>query len=175
MKILEIIGRFLFKVGHVIRKAVRIVKERLYMLDIQQIKEIIPHRYPFLLIDLITEVEDGQRAVGIKNVTANEEFFNGHFPDYPVMPGVLIVEALAQVGAVVILKKEENRGRLAFFAGIDGFRFKGQVRPGDQLELEVLMTRLRGSIGKGHGIAKVNGQVVAEGDLMFALGDKKKE
>jgi 3-hydroxyacyl-[acyl-carrier-protein] dehydratase len=144
------------------------------MLDIQQIKEIIPHRYPFLLVDRILEVEDGQKAIGIKNVTANEEFFNGHFPDYPVMPGVLIVEALAQVGAVVILKKEENRGRLAFFAGIDGFRFKGQVKPGDQLELEVVMTRLRGSIGKGHGIARVAGKVVAEGDLMFALGEKEK-
>jgi 3-hydroxyacyl-[acyl-carrier-protein] dehydratase len=143
------------------------------MLDIQQIKEIIPHRYPFLLVDRILEVEDGQKAIGIKNVTANEEFFNGHFPDYPVMPGVLIVEALAQVGAVVILKKEENRGRLAFFAGIDGFRFKGQVKPGDQLELEVVMTRLRGSIGKGHGIARVAGKVVAEGDLMFALGEKE--
>lgn len=143
------------------------------MLNIQQIKEIIPHRYPFLLVDRITEVEEGHRAIGIKNVTANEEFFNGHFPEYPVMPGVLIVEALAQVGAVVILKKEENRGRLAFFAGIDGFRFKGQVQPGDQLELEVVMTRLRGSIGKGHGVAKVNGEVVAEGDLMFALGEKK--
>ncbi|TKH55224.1 beta-hydroxyacyl-ACP dehydratase, partial [Bacillus cereus] len=89
------------------------------MLNIEQIKEIIPHRYPFLLVDKILEVDEGKRAVGIKNVSANEEFFNGHFPDYAVMPGVLIVEALAQVGAVAVLKKEENRGRLAFFAGID--------------------------------------------------------
>lgn len=143
------------------------------MLDIEQIKAIIPHRYPFLLVDRILEVEEGKRAVGIKNVSANESYFVGHFPDYAVMPGVLIVEALAQVGAVAILMKEENRGKLAFFAGIDQFRFKGQVRPGDTLRLEVEMTRVRGTVGKGKGTAYVNDQVVAEGELMFALGDKK--
>lgn len=143
------------------------------MLNIEEIKDIIPHRYPFLLVDRILEVEEGQRAVGIKNVSANEEFFNGHFPDFPVMPGVLIVEALAQVGAVAMLKKEENRGRLAFFAGIDGCRFKGQVKPGDQLRLEVEMTRVRGKIGKGKAVASVDGETVAEAELMFALGDKQ--
>ncbi|MCS0543068.1 3-hydroxyacyl-ACP dehydratase FabZ, partial [Aeromonas veronii] len=139
---------------------------------INEIKEIIPHRYPFLLVDRILEMEDGKRALGIKNVTANEEFFNGHFPGYPVMPGVLIVEALAQVGAVAMLKKEENKGRLAFFAGIDNCRFKRQVVPGDQLRLEVEITRLRGSIGKGKGIATVDGELVCETEIMFALGEK---
>lgn len=143
------------------------------MLDVTQIKEIIPHRYPFLLIDKILEVEDGVKAVGIKNVTANEEFFNGHFPDYPVMPGVLIVEALAQVGAVAMLKKEENRGRLAFFAGIDNCRFKKQVKPGDQLRLEVEIVRLRGPIGKGKAVATVDGEIACEAEITFALGEKK--
>lgn len=138
-------------------------------MDIREIKETIPHRYPFLLVDRIVEVEDGKRAVGLKNVTANEEFFNGHFPNYPVMPGVLIVEALAQVGAVAMLKKEENKGRLAFFAGIDHCRFKRQVVPGDQLRLEVEMTRLRGSIGKAKAMASVEGELVCEAELMFAL------
>ncbi|WP_243571602.1 3-hydroxyacyl-ACP dehydratase FabZ [Bacillus stercoris] len=141
------------------------------MLDTQQIKEIIPHRYPFLLVDRITEVEDGKRAKGYKNVTANEEFFNGHFPQYPVMPGVLIVEALAQVGAVAMLIKEENRGRLAFFAGIDNCRFKKQVKPGDQLHLEVEIIRARGTIGRGKGVATVDGEVVCEVELTFALGE----
>ncbi|WP_404446005.1 3-hydroxyacyl-ACP dehydratase FabZ [Sutcliffiella horikoshii] len=143
------------------------------MLDINEIKAIIPHRYPFLLIDRIIEIEEGQRAIGIKNVTANEEFFNGHFPEFPVMPGVLIVEALAQVGAVAMLKKEENKGRLAFFTGIDNCRFKKQVVPGDQLRLEVEMTRVRGSIGKGKGVATVDGQLVCELEMMFALGPKQ--
>ncbi|MRX73015.1 3-hydroxyacyl-ACP dehydratase FabZ [Bacillus lacus] len=142
------------------------------MLDIQAIQEIIPHRYPFLLVDRILEVEEGKRAIGIKNVSANEEFFSGHFPNYPVMPGVLIVEALAQVGAVAMLKMEENQGRLAFFAGIDNCRFKKQVKPGDQLRLEVEILRLRGSLGKGKGVATVDGQVVCETEIMFGLGEK---
>ncbi|KKB74475.1 MULTISPECIES: 3-hydroxyacyl-ACP dehydratase FabZ [Bacillus] len=143
------------------------------MLDAQQIKDIIPHRYPFLLIDRVTEVEEGKRAAGYKNVTANEEFFNGHFPNYPVMPGVLIVEALAQMGAVALLMKEENRGRLAFFAGIDSCRFKKQVKPGDQLHLELEVIRFRGSIGKGKGVATVDGEIVCEAELMFSLGEKQ--
>ncbi|PWW08380.1 3-hydroxyacyl-[acyl-carrier-protein] dehydratase [Paenibacillus cellulosilyticus] len=141
------------------------------MLDINEIQQIIPHRQPFLLVDRVLELEEGKRAVGIKNVTMNEPFFAGHFPGYPVMPGVLIVEALAQVGAVAILKMEENRGRLAFFAGIDEFRFRGQVTPGDTLRLEVEITRLKGKIGKGHAVAKVDDKVVAEGGIMFALSD----
>ncbi|TYR81527.1 3-hydroxyacyl-ACP dehydratase FabZ [Priestia megaterium] len=144
------------------------------MLTTEQIKGIIPHRYPFLLVDRILEVEEGKRAVGIKNVTANEEFFNGHFPDYPVMPGVLIVEALAQVSAVVMLMKGENKGKLGLFAGIDNCRFKKQVRPGDQLRLEVEMTRVRGLIAKAHAVATVDGEIACEADVTFALFDHKK-
>ncbi|MGE6600353.1 3-hydroxyacyl-ACP dehydratase FabZ [Lysinibacillus fusiformis] len=141
------------------------------MLTSQQIQEILPHRYPFLLVDRIEELEEGKRAVGLKNVTINEEFFNGHFPEYPVLPGVLIVEALAQVSAVIMLTKEGNEGRLGLLAGIDQCRFKKQVKPGDQLHLEVEITRVKGSIGKGKGIATVDGEMVCEMELVFAFGN----
>lgn len=135
--------------------------------------EILPHRYPFLLVDRITDLVPGESASGIKNVTINEPFFNGHFPHYPVMPGVLIVEALAQVGAVALLSLPENKGKIGLFAGIDKLRFRRQVNPGDQLLLKVDITAQKGPIGKGKALATVNGQRVASGELMFALSDAK--
>jgi 3-hydroxyacyl-[acyl-carrier-protein] dehydratase len=135
-----------------------------------QIQQIIPHRFPFLLVDKILEVEFGKRAVGFKNVTMNEWFFQGHFPAYPVMPGVLIMEALAQVGAVALLGMEEYKGRIAFFGGLDGVRFKRQVMPGDVLRLEVEVLQFRGVVGKANGIATVEGKVAARGEMTFAIG-----
>lgn len=135
-----------------------------------EIQQILPHRYPFLLVDKIIDIEYGKRAVGIKNVTSNEPFFVGHFPGFPVMPGVLIIEAIAQVGAVAILGMPENKGKIAFFAGVDEVRFKRQVVPGDTLRIEVSFTRLRGPIGQGTGEATVDGQIACRGSFMFAIG-----
>ncbi|MCT4633519.1 MAG: 3-hydroxyacyl-ACP dehydratase FabZ [Firmicutes bacterium] len=139
------------------------------MLSNVEIQNIIPHRYPFLLVDKIVEIEEGVRAVGIKNVTINEPFFQGHFPGNPIMPGVLIVEAMAQVGAVALLSLEEYKGKLAVFAGIDNVRFKKQVVPGDTLRMEVTIDSVRRNIGKGKAIAYVGDQIACKGDIMFGI------
>lgn len=141
-------------------------------LNINEISKIIPHRYPFLLIDKIVELEEGKRAVAIKNVTINEPFFQGHFPDFPIMPGVLIIEALAQVGVVMALRMPYAEGKLVYFAGIDAVRFRRPVVPGDQLRLEVETIWVRGALGKMKGRATVNGEVAAEGEFMFSLADR---
>ncbi|MCG9966444.1 3-hydroxyacyl-ACP dehydratase FabZ [Pelotomaculum terephthalicicum JT] len=143
------------------------------MLDINQIQEILPHRYPFLLIDRIVSLEEGKKAVGIKNVTANEPYFRGHYPGFPVMPGVLIVEAMAQVGAVAILKLPEYRGKIALFAGIDKARFRRQVVPGDQLRIEVEVLKLRSTVGKSYAVAYVEEEIAAEAELMFMVQKNK--
>lgn len=135
----------------------------------QEIMEILPHRHPFLLIDTIEELEPGVRAVGRKNVTFNEPYFAGHFPGNPVMPGVLILEALAQTGAVAILSLPEHRGKTAYFAGIDKAKFKQMVRPGDTLELETTIIRGKGPVGVGEAIATVNGKLAAKAELTFAV------
>ena len=140
------------------------------MLDINEIKKIIPHRYPFLLVDRIEEMEPGVKAVGYKNVTANEPFFRGHFPEYPVMPGVLLIEALAQVGAVAILSLEENKGKLAFFGGIKNAKFRKQVVPGDVVRLETEIIKCKGPMGVGKAVATVDGKLAAEAEISFMIG-----
>ncbi len=138
-----------------------------------EIRQLIPHRYPFLLVDRIDELEPGVRALGVKNVTQNEPFFQGHFPDYPVMPGVLIIEAMAQVGAVGVMVGGDHSDKLALFAGIDGVRFRRQVVPGDVLTMEVEIVRLKGRVGRGKGRATVSDERVCEAELMFAFAGRE--
>ena len=136
----------------------------------QEIMDIIPHRYPFLLIDTIEELEPGVRALGKKCVSVNEPFFQGHFPGNPVMPGVLIVEALAQVGAVAMLSQPDFKGRTAYFAGIEKARFRRKVLPGDVLLLETEIIKVKGPVGVGRAVARVDGQVAAQAELTFSIG-----
>lgn len=139
-------------------------------LTIQEIKEIIPHRYPMLLVDRVEELEAGKRVVAKKNVTINEPFFQGHFPHEPVMPGVLIVEAMAQAGAVALLSLEDFRGKTAYFGGLDKAKFRKKVTPGDTLILEVEIIKVKSAAGIGKGIAYVDGKKVAEAELTFMIG-----
>jgi len=142
-------------------------------LDIDAIREILPHRYPFLLVDRIEELE-AERVVGIKNVTVNEPFFAGHFPDYPVMPGVLIIEAMAQVAGVLVLSGiPDRKNKLVLLAGVDGAKFRKPVRPGDQLRMEMKILRSRASMAKVSGVATVDGAVVAEAEMLCVLADRR--
>ncbi|KRM06477.1 (3R)-hydroxymyristoyl-ACP dehydratase [Liquorilactobacillus ghanensis DSM 18630] len=138
-------------------------------LDVTQIQKIIPHRYPMLLIDRITELEPGQRAVGLRNVTAHEEVFNGHFPGNPVMPGVLIIEALAQTGAVALLSMPEFKGETAYFGGIKNAKFRKVVRPGDTLILTVELEKIRNHVGLGKAVATVDGKKACSAELTFMI------
>ena len=140
------------------------------LMGIKEIKEILPHRHPFLLVDCIEELEPGVKAVGYKNLTYDESFFAGHFPDEPVMPGVLIVEALAQTGAVSVLSLPENQGKTAYFAGINSCKFKRKVVPGDRLRLECEIIKRKGPVGVGMATASVDGVVAAVAEITFAIG-----
>jgi 3-hydroxyacyl-[acyl-carrier-protein] dehydratase len=142
------------------------------LLNCNEIQKIIPHRYPFLFIDRVEEIVPGESAVGYKNVTVNEPFFQGHFPQEMIMPGVLMIEALAQTGAVVLLIQEENRGKLVFFGGVNRARFKRKVIPGDCLKLEVQIIKRKGLFGLGKATATVNDQVAVEAELIFAIENK---
>lgn len=140
---------------------------------IQEILQRLPHRYPIILVDRVLELEPGKRVVALKNVSANEPQFQGHFPGIPIMPGVLILEAMAQAGAIAMLSLPENEGKIGLFTGLDDVRFRQQVTPGDQLRLEVEIKQVRGRLGKGDGKAYVDGNLVAEAELMFAFADRE--
>ncbi|MBP3702621.1 MAG: 3-hydroxyacyl-ACP dehydratase FabZ [Lachnospiraceae bacterium] len=140
------------------------------MLGVKEIEEIIPHRHPFLLIDCVEELEPGKRAVGYKCVTFHEDFFRGHFPQEPVMPGVLVIEALAQVGAVAVLSLDENKGKTAYFGGINSAKFKKKIVPGDKLRLETEIIKQKGPVGVGKATATVDGKVAVVAELTFIIG-----
>lgn len=148
-------------------------EEQTLSYDIIEITKMIPHRYPFLLVDRITECIPGKYSKGYKNLTMNEEFFQGHFPNNPIMPGVLQIEAMAQCAAPILLTLDKFKDKLALFAGIENARFKGVVRPGDRLDMQIELIKLKGPIGKSHAVGSVDGKVVVECDMTVAMVDNK--
>lgn len=140
-------------------------------MDINEIKATLPHRYPFLLVDRVLEFVPNQKIVALKNVTVNESFFNGHFPARPVMPGVLIIESMAQAAGILMLAQDEYKGKIPYFTGIDNARFRKAIVPGDQIILEVEMLRVRGNMGRAKGVAKVDGKVATEAEMMFVIAE----
>ncbi len=143
------------------------------MIGIEDIMKVLPHRYPFLLVDRILEIEEGQRIVGLKNVTINEPFFQGHFPGHPIMPGVLIIEAMAQVGGMLLMGSvDDPESKVVYFMSLDNVKFRRPVRPGDQLRFELEVNQIRGAVCRMRGVAKVDGEVVTEADMAAMVRDK---
>ena len=142
------------------------------MLDIQDIMKVLPHRYPFLLVDRILEIEENRKIVGLKNVTINEPFFQGHFPGHPIMPGVLIIEAMAQVGGMLLMGSMKDQDKVVYFMSLDNVKFRRPVRPGDQIRFELEIVQMRGPVCKMRGVARVDGEVVAEADMAAMVRDR---
>ncbi len=149
------------------------MKELSKVLNVQDIKGLLPHRYPFLMVDRVLEVIPKERAVAIKNVTCNENYFQGHYPGSPIMPGVLLVESMAQVAGIAMLSAEEFKGKIPYFVGIDNIRFRKPVVPGDTIKIVVEISKIKGKIGRAKGEVYVEAELMAEGELMFAAVDSQ--
>jgi UDP-3-O-[3-hydroxymyristoyl] N-acetylglucosamine deacetylase/3-hydroxyacyl-[acyl-carrier-protein] dehydratase len=156
-----------------VRELIKAGQKEKGMYTIEDIMKVLPHRYPFLFVDRILEIEEKKRIVGLKNVSINEPFFQGHFPGHPIMPGVLIIEAMAQVGGMLLMGSiGDPESKVVYFMSLDNVKFRRPVKPGDQIRFELVMTQLRGTVAKMHGVAKVEGEIVAEADMAAMVRDR---